>query len=94
MSQFLFVVEVPPTRGVGNADSYDAKWTAFVSKTDTLLRNKKNCTRLQLNAWLFDVEDSWTVLDSLVGLAKDRDFPYSIVLIPDGAQILTPPYKP
>ena len=94
MSQILFVVEVPPSKGVSTGPGLPHEWREFEDTLSTIPNLAKKSARLQLNAWLIDAEGGYPCLENLVANAKDHDLSYSVVLIPDGAQILTPAFKP
>ena len=94
MQQFLFVVEVPKWQGISTGPHYPSSWTAFASSTSTILKKISGCKQLQMNVWLLPAEGAWPSLESIAALAKDHDLSYTVVLIPDGAQILTPTFKP
>ena len=94
MQQFLFVVEVPANKALSMPPGHTSEWRKFAQSCEPILKTAKACTQLQLNAWLISAEKNWHLLDSLAANATTLDLAYSIVLIPDGAQILTPAFKP
>ncbi len=81
MSQFLFVVEVPPGPAMSTAAGYSREWTQFENETNTILKNVKTYTRLQLNAWLLPAENLLPVLVSMSAAATKNSLTYSALLI-------------
>lgn len=94
MTQFLFIVDVPPTPPGSTDATYSREYNAFANEAIAILKSVKTYTQIQTNAWLLPVETTWPYLSRMSVTAEKNNLSYSIVLIPDGAQILTPPYKP
>ena len=94
MSQFLFVVDVPPTPPGCTEATYSREYNTFVNDASAILKSVKTYTQIQTNAWLLPAEKTWPDLFRMSQAAEKNDLSYSIILVPDGAQILTPPYKP
>ena len=93
MPQILFVVEVPPMKGISTSSHYPPEWTEFENSVNTILKPVKTCVRLQLNAWLLPAENILPVLTSMTAAANEHGLSYSSLLIPDGAITLAPNVK-
>lgn len=94
MSQFLFVVEVPPSEAMSTAPGHSHEWRGFASGANTILKPLKGTTQLQLNAWLLNAENSLPAIVELSALATHHKLSYSSALIPDGAVVLALNVKP
>ena len=101
MSQFLFVVEVPPCSAMSTSPGYPYEWTKFENEIESKLSNSSNVQkiakasqRLHKNVWLLPAENGLQFLNILVASATSHDLPYSAVLVPDGAVTLALDVKP
>jgi hypothetical protein len=94
MSQFLFLVEMPPTAALSTVRGYPEEWTMFEGEANTTLEPVRSCTRLQRNAWLLPAENTLPVLKALSDSADRCNLSYSCVLIPAGAEIIALDVKP
>lgn len=81
MSQFLFVVEVPPGPQGASEPMYSQDWREFASAANTILKPVKGCMQLQPNAWLLPAENLLPVLVSMSAAAEKYHLAYSVLLI-------------
>ena len=94
MQQFLFVVEVPPMRGMNTAPHYPPEWSQFEDEANTILTPVKACTRLQINAWLLPAENLLPVLMRISAAAEKHSLSYSTLLLSGEVTHLTKLKKP
>lgn len=94
MSQFLFVVEIPPLPSGSFGLTASSAWSQFSHKADTTIKTVKGSIQLQPNAWLLPVDETLPFLLAWCALATDLSLSYSVVLIPDGAVIMALDVKP
>lgn len=94
MPQFLFVVEVPPSRAVSSGPGHPHEWMQFANAATEILKPLKGTKQLQLNAWLLNAENSLPSIAELSALATHHKLAYSALLIPDGAVSLALDVKP
>ena len=93
MQQFLFSVEVPPSQGYSTGASYAHEWIEFAKSADTILKSHKGSSKLLLHSWLLPADHAWPALERLAASATTHHLSYSVILIPDGAVVLTSPAK-
>jgi len=93
MPQFLFVVEVPPMKGISTAPHYPTAWTEFEDEANTILKPVKACTRLQLNVWLIPAENTLPFLVSMSAACTARGLSYSALLLSGDVTPMTPTAK-
>ena len=51
MSQFLFIVEIPSSKGISPSPGYPHEWIQFANDANTILSPVKTYTRYQQNVW-------------------------------------------
>lgn len=93
MPQFLFVVEVPPSKAMSSPPGYPHEWTQFENEANTILKPVKACTRHQKNVWLLPAENALPVLLALSSTAEKHSLAYSALLISGEVTPLTPTTK-
>lgn len=91
MPQFLFVVEVPPSKALSSTPGYPHEWTKFASKANAILKPVKACRQLQLNAWMLPAEGAWLALERLAASATTFGLAYSVLLVDGLVTSMTKP---
>lgn len=94
MTQFLFVVEVPPGPAMSSSAGYSKEWTQFENEANTILKPVKACTRLQKNAWLLPAENLWPVLMSMSAAAENHHLSFSVLLVEGAVDMSAKQSKP
>ena len=69
MQQFLFVVEIPPVPNNSFGTNVAPEWLKFCNESSSTIKNVRNTTQLQSNAWMLPVESSLPALSALCALA-------------------------
>ena len=94
MSQFLFVVEVPPIPQGTAGMTVSPAWQQFSSAADTTIKSLKSVVPLQPNAWLLTTDKTLPLLAELAALASKHSLSYSSLLLPVDAVIIAHDVKP
>ena len=81
MPQFLFIVEIPSSKGISSSPGYPHEWTQFAGEANTILLPVKTYTRYQQNAWSLPVENGLPVLLALSSTAEKHNLAYSVLLL-------------
>lgn len=81
MSQFLFIIEIPPNESISTEPMYCVAWRKFESGLDNILKPLKSVVRLQKNAFLLPSENTWPYMLDIANLAVSLNLPYSVSLI-------------
>jgi hypothetical protein len=81
MSQFLFVVDIPPP-GISSEDpAAAARWFGFEATADAIQLPSQGSKKLSRNSWLFPVPGSDTILAQLMATAQKFRLSHSTFLV-------------
>lgn len=94
MSQFLFVVEVPPIPPGAVGMTVSPDWQQFASAVGTKIAAVQSAVQLQPNAWLLPAEKTLPLLAEFAALAHKHFLSYSSLLLPTDAVIIAHDVKP
>ena len=83
MPQFLFIVEIPSSKGISSSPGYPHEWIQFANDANTILSPVKTYTRYQQNVWSLPVENGLPVLLALSSTAVKYNLAYSVLLLED-----------
>ena len=94
MSQFIFVVEIPPIGETVVGATVAPQWSKFLSEAAPTLKAAKGSKQLQPNAWLIPAENALPVLSAASALAHSVGLSYSSLFLPSDAVVIALDIKP
>lgn len=91
MSQFLFVVEIPPMPNSTFGSPFALAWTDFLREAEPKIPNNISKNRIAPNVWLIPAENALPLIATLCGLADKFSLKYSSLLLSGDVSHLTKP---